>query len=855
METQKNHEIIQQQGLSTSEARKRLQENGRNELIRTSKVDPLKILLSQFTSPLILVLIAAAIISIGVGFIPGQESNTVDAVLILIIVLVSGVFGFVQDYEAEKTIEALQKMAVPHARVIRDGQEAEIPSAEVVPGDLLLLESGDMITADCRLVEVFHLEADESVLTGESRAVRKQPDDLVFSNTYVTGGNAKALVQQTGMKTRIGKVATKLQELEEEKSTFQKELASLGKKISILVLLIGIAIALIGIPKFGFYNALLTAISLAVAAIPEGLPAVVVLALAVGAKIMVKRNALIRKLSIIESVGAVDIICTDKTGTLTKNEMTVVKLYYNAREEDISDKKKEATINKTGELLLQCGILCNNSTSQSNDLGELKYFGEQTEIALRKVSERLIPKELTRNYKKVNEISFNSERKMMSVVMVDEEDRYTVFAKGAPEVLLGNCNRIITNGDITELTPQIKQSLLNENGSLAKAALRVLGFAYKPTENITDGIEEDLIWIGLQGMIDPPRDEVVDSIRECKTAGIRIIMITGDNPMTAEAIADQVGLESNGTVSGNDLDSMKNEELESKLKNNINVFARTNPFHKLRLLEALGKDHNVAMTGDGVNDALAIKKASVGIAMGKKGTEVAKQASDIVLLDDNFSTIRDAVKEGRTIFNNIRKFINYLLTCNFAEVAVIFFATLIFSLNEPILFPVQLLWINLLTDGLVALALGVDPASDDIMKQKPRKRNEPIINKQLIWLIGLIGVKKTIILLLTFFIVLQLDDMERARTVLFAGFVLYEFVRIASIRYQEKLNWLSNKWLLYALFVSLVLQIIVIYSPLNQYFYLEPLGFREWGILLVGCIFGFVLALPITKLVVKNIPD
>lgn len=855
METQKQTGTIQHQGLSTSDAGKRLQEFGRNELVRTSEVNPLKILLSQFTSPLILVLIAAAIISISVGFIPGQESNTVDAILILAIVLISGIFGFVQDYEAEKTIEALQKMAVPNARVIRDGQETEIPSVEVVPGDLLLLESGDMITADCLLVEAFHLEVDESVLTGESIAVRKHPENPVFSNTYVTGGNAKGLVLQTGMKTRIGKVATKLQELEKEKSTFQKELASIGKKISMLVLLIGVAIAVIGIPKFGFYNALLTAISLAVAAIPEGLPAVVVLALAVGAKIMVKRNALIRKLSIIESVGAVDIICTDKTGTLTKNEMTVVKLFFDAKEENISDEKKQVTLDKTGELLLQCGILCNNSTSHSNASGELKYFGEQTEIALRKASERLIPEELTWNYQKVNEISFNSERKMMSVVMVDDQDRHTVFAKGAPEVLLAKCNRIIIEGNITELTPETNRAVLKENASLAKAALRVLGFAYKPTISITDGIEEDLIWIGLQGMIDPPRDEVADSIRECSTAGIRIIMITGDNPMTAEAIAEQVGLKSNGTVSGSELDTMENDELENKLKNNINVFARTNPFHKLRLLEALEKEHNVAMTGDGVNDALAIKKASVGIAMGKKGTEVAKQASDIVLLDDNFSTIRDAVKEGRTIFNNIRKFINYLLTCNFAEVAVIFFATLIFSLDEPILFPVQLLWINLLTDGLVALALGVDPAAGNIMKQKPRKRNEPVINKQLMWLIGLIGIKKTIILLLTFFIVWRLDDLEKARTALFAGIVLYEFVRIASIRYQEKLNWFSNKWLLYALFLSLALQITVIYSPINQYFNAEPLGLREWGILLVGCLLGFVLAINITKLVVKYVPD
>lgn len=841
-------------GLTSEEALKRLHKFGRNEIRRTSKVSPFKILLSQFTSPLILVLIAAALISFAVGFFPGQDSNTVDALLILIIVLLSGIFGFIQDYEAEKTIEALQQMSTPTARVVRDGKEMEILSTEVVPGDLLLFESGDMVTADCQLIGSFHLQVDESVLTGESIAVHKKQDEKVFANTYVTEGNAKGLVEHTGMNTRIGKVASKLQEMEEKKSSFQMELGSLGKKMSVLTLIIGVAIAIIGTFKFGFYNALLTAISLAVAAIPEGLPAVVVLALAVGARAMVRKNALIRKLSIVESVGAANVICTDKTGTLTQNEMTVVRLYYDGKEQKIADAQNKSEDNSTFYQLLKCGELCNNSTVSANEEGENQYFGEQTEIALRKVGEKFLPQDLARNFKKVNEISFSSQRKMMSVVMVDENEKHTVFAKGAPEVLIEKCNRVVLNNEEQALTPALKSKILEQNASMAKEALRVLGFAYKPTENITDDIEENLIWIGLQGMIDPPREEVKQAIAECKTAGIRVIMITGDNPMTASAIAKQVGLDSSGEIEGSQLDNMKEEELEEKLASNINIFARTNPFHKLKILEALEKNNNVAMTGDGVNDALAIKKASVGISMGKKGTEVAKQASDIVLLDDNFSTIKEAIKEGRTIFNNIRKFINYLLTCNFAEVAVIFLSTIFFSLNDPILFPVQLLWVNLLTDGLVALALGVDPPARNIMKLKPRKRHEPIINKQLGWLIGVIGAKKTIILLLTFFIVMQYD-VEKARTVLFTGFVIYEFVRIASIRYMEKLTWFSNKWLLYSLFGSLALQVIIIYSPLNTFFYVEPLHLKEWGILLGGSVLGFVLALPITKLIVKWVPD
>ncbi|MBL6448071.1 calcium-translocating P-type ATPase, PMCA-type [Fulvivirga sp. 29W222] len=842
-------------GLTTKEARKRLLQTGRNELLRTARVNPLKILLSQFTSPLILVLIAAAFISLAVGFFPGQDSNTVDALLILIIVFLSGVFGFIQDYEAEKTIEALQKMAVPKARVIRDGKETEILSAEVVPGDLLLLEPGDMVTADCQLLETFHLQVDESVLTGESIAIHKQIEDAVFANTYVTEGNAKALVEKTGMATRIGKVASKLQEMEEKKSSFQRELGRLGKNMSMLTLIIGIAIAVIGFFKFGFYNALLTAISLAVAAIPEGLPAVVVLALAVGARAMVRKNALIRKLSIVESVGAANVICTDKTGTLTQNEMTVVKLYYDGKQLSITaDMEELPSGSPTLKHLLKCGILCNNSSMNVNEDGERQYFGEQTEIALRKVSEKYLAKEHARNFKKVNEISFSSERKMMSVVMVDETEHYIAFTKGAPEVLLQKCDRIAVNGEVLDLTKELKQELMDENARMAKDALRVLGFAYKPTKDITDGVEENLIWIGLQGMIDPPREEVKQALFECKTAGIRVVMITGDNPMTAGAIARQVGLDSAGEIDGAHLDKMKDEEIEAKLNQNINIFARTNPFHKLRILEALEKNNNVAMTGDGVNDALAIKKASVGISMGKKGTEVAKQASDIVLLDDNFSTIKEAIKEGRTIFNNIRKFINYLLTCNFAEVAVIFLSTIFFSLEDPILFPVQLLWVNLLTDGLVALALGVDPPASNIMKLNPRKRNEPIINKQLGWLIGAIGIKKTAILLLTFFIVMQYD-VEKARTALFTGFILYEFVRIGSIRYMEKLTWFSNKWLLFSLFGSLLLQLLIIYTPLNQFFYVEPLMWQEWGILLGGCIVGFVFALPITRIIVKWIPD
>ncbi|MEM8965688.1 MAG: cation-translocating P-type ATPase [Bacteroidota bacterium] len=842
------------QGLSRQEAQRRLSEFGRNEIIRQTKAHPIRILVRQFTSPLILLLIAAAIVSLAIGFLPDQEPNVVDALLILFIVILSGVLGFIQDYNAERTIEALQKMATPHARVIRDGQEVEIPSAEVVPDDLLLLESGDMVTADGKVVKAFHLELDESVLTGESAAVRKEADEPVFMNTYVTGGNARVLVTETGMRTQMGHVASRLQTLETEKSSFQVELGILSKRLSLITLVILVVIAIIGVFKYGFYTSLLTAISLAVAAIPEGLPAVVVLALAAGARVMFRKHALIRRLPIVESVGAVNIVCTDKTGTLTHNEMTVTHLHYDGQIHSVDSLEEAGTLDEAARQLLRCGQLCNNAMLGVDDHGEAKYFGEQTEIALLRISQQLLPTEDGQPHEKVNEISFNSERKMMSVVVADPTGALTVYAKGAPEVLIAKCTHTLRNGEVVPWDESARQQVLEQNVEFASQALRVLGFAYKPTESATEQVEENLVWLGLQAMIDPPRDEVAQAIQDCKTAGIRVIMITGDNPVTAQAIAEQVGLESSGVLGGPALDQLDDDALRQKLDEQVNIFARTNPFHKLRLLEILEVNNSVAMTGDGVNDALAIKKAEVGIAMGLKGTEVTKQASDLILLDDNFSTIRDAIKEGRTIFNNIRKFLDYLLTCNLAEVSLIFLATLLVDLNEPLLFPVQLLWVNLLTDGLVALALGVDPPAQDIMQHKPRPDKEPLINKRLGWLIALIGTKKMLLLMIVFLIIYPMG-LDIARSALLTGIVLFEFVRIGAIRYQEKLGWLANRWLVIGLAVSLLLQLIIVYSPINEYFYLVPLGGFEWMILLAGVVVGYLLAILITRFVVQNTPE
>ena len=841
---------MKKEGLTNIEARKSLEKFGKNEIRRTKKINTTKIFLSQFTSPLILILIVAGLISLGVGFLPNQSPRIADTVLILIIVLASGISGFFQEFKAEKAIEALQRMASPKVKVIRNNEEKEIDSTEVVPGDIIILNSGDIVPADAKIIESFNLELNEASLTGESREIKKEKSDEIFMNTFVYTGTAKALVTKTGMQTRIGQIATKLQEIKEEKTPFEKEVSKLSKKIFLVISAIIVVIFLASILKYNLYESLLTSISLAVAAIPEGLPAVIVLALAIGAKTMSKKNGLIRKLSVAESIGAVDIICTDKTGTLTKNEMVVTDLYSNGDEINLNNTSKDKT--KKLDQLFICGSLCNNSTVSYNKEKE-KYLGDPTEIALKKISEKFgfFKDKLEKDYKKVNEISFSPERKMMSVVF-QNKNKYIVYSKGAPEVLIKKCDKIYKNGEIRRLTESDKRKILDENNKFSSDGLRVLGFAFKKMLNYkNDNIEKDLIWIGLQAMIDSPRKEVKEVLKSCKTAGIRVIMITGDNSLTAKAVADKIGLKTKGILEGDDIDKLSDKELKKKLYDGINILARTNPLHKLRVLKILQEKNRVAMTGDGVNDSLALKKADVGIAMNINGTEVAKEASDIILLDDNFKTIVVSVKEGRRIFDNIRKFINYLLVCNFAEVAVLFFATLFLTLKEPILLPVQILWINLLTDGMPALALGVDPAEKDIMLKPPRKKGEPLINKRLSWLIWTIGSKKTAILIATFFLVLSFSGIKQARTALFTGFILYEFVRIGTIRYQDKIGWFSNKWLFSALLVSVLLQILIIYSPLNKLFHIVPLNFLSWIILIIGVIVGYVLAILITKIVVK----
>ncbi len=832
------------EGLTWEEARERLKIYGRNEIRRVKKRSPLRILLSQFTSPIILILIAAAFISFVTGFL-SPRTSFIDSALILLIVLISGVAGFLQEYKSEKTIEALQKMAAPKAKVVRSGRFAEIEASQLVPGDLILLEAGDVVPADAELIEAFALKVDEASLTGESIPVGKKAGDEVYMNTFVNTGRAKAVVKATGMATRVGRIAGKLEEIEEEATPFQKEMAKFSKNVTRAIILLIFVMSGVSFLKYDLSTSLLLAVSLAVAAIPEGLPAVLVLSLTMGAKAMAKRNALVRRLAAIESVGAVDVICTDKTGTITEGEMRVTVILTD-REIEV-EKVEEAE--EDLKLVLMCNALCNNSKVLYEE-GKRRYSGDKTEIALKMVARKFgfDKEELDREYRRVDEIPFTSERKMMSIV-VEKGERRLVFSKGAPEILILRCSKVYHKGEVVPLDENKKQEILKKNEDLASRGLRVLGFAFK---ELGEGeVEENLVWLGLQGIIDPPRKEIYKAIEDCKTAGIRVLMITGDNPLTAKAIAEEVGLESSGVVLGSEIDKLSNRQLEEKLASGINIFARTSPMHKFRILQVLQKESRVAMAGDGVNDALALKKADVGIAMGVRGTEVAKEASDIILLDDNFASIVAAVREGRRIFDNLRKFINYLFTCNFAEVAVIFLATLFLTLKEPVLLPVQLLWINLLTDGLPALALGIDPASPGIMKRPPRKMGEGILNKRLTLQILIIGIELTALLFLIFF--LTLDSGEGvARTALFTGFVLYEFARITGIRFQEKSSLFSNRLLLLSLVSSLMLQLLIIYTPANTFFHIEPLGFHEWVVLLFGFVLSLILA-AVTTIAINRI--
>ncbi|MHA2383329.1 MAG: cation-translocating P-type ATPase [Candidatus Thorarchaeota archaeon] len=740
------------EGLSTTEAEARLAKYGPNELVATGGISPLRMFLQQFTDPMVIILIIAIGISLVAAFLdPAHgESGIIDAVVIFAIVLFNSIFGFVQEYKSEQALEALKDMAAPKARVMRDGLWTVLESRNVVPGDLMGFEAGDRVAADGRVSYAVGFSVDEAPLTGESISVRKLVEPIhlqspvvgdmkncVFQGTTITSGKGQAIVTSTGMQTQFGKIAELVQESEKDMTPLQLDLDDLGKKLGLLIIVLCIIVfgaEIIQSAAESTLEALLAAIALAVSAIPEGLPAVVTITLAIGVQRMVQRNAIVRRLPSVETLGSTTIICSDKTGTITKNEMTATTMFVNGmtvtvggvgynragrftRASGVFDALSDPHVVK----LLEIGQLCSNSVLQPDITGKADFsvVGDPTEGAILVLAEKACKSydATLSEYTEITEISFDSARKRMTSINQNVEGELSASSKGAPEVLLPLCTHIYEGDKIKPLTQTDRDAIVEINAGLAENALRVLAFAYRPLDGEIPGwepeqVEKNLIFVGLIGMIDPPRDEVRDAMRICKMAGIRPIMITGDHKLTARAVAVDVGLiDPDGEVlSGADLDGLTPEEYNDAVIR-CNVFARVAPEHKLQIVSAL-KSHNevVAMTGDGVNDAPAIKTADVGISMGIRGADVTKEASDVILTDDNFATIVSAVEKGREIYSNIRKFVRFLLAANFDEVFLIF-TVIMLGLPLPIT-AIQILWLNLATDGFPALALGVDPPED-----------------------------------------------------------------------------------------------------------------------------------------------
>jgi Ca2+-transporting ATPase len=828
-------------GLTESESEARLGRYGPNEIKKKKRISKLAIFLNQFTSPLVVILIIATLLSALIG-------EMLDAIVILVILVFNAGFGFFQEYKAEKTIEALKKLTAPEATVIRDGKTKKIPSNMLVPGDIVVLEQGSKIPADVRIIKGIELKIDESALTGESVPVSKQAEPvkgktiaeracMAFMGTMVTYGRGQGVVVATGMGTEIGKIAKMVEEAGEQSTPLQKSLGDFAKKLGIIVVAISALVILIGTLRGDpLMEMITTGIALAVAAIPEGLPAVVTITLAIGLKKLAKHNALVKKLPAVEALGSTSVICADKTGTLTKNEMTVRKVWYNDRLVEVtgkgfepagdfllSRKKTDPAKDRQLSMLLRIGALCNNAELERGE--PCNIVGDPTEGALLVLAAKAkIDKEtLERECPREHEIPFTSERKMMSTVNLIGK-KNTLCVKGAPETVLSLCTRIYRDGKARKITAAERKKILEANHVLTGEALRVLAFAYREADakKPDSKLERDLVFVGLAGMIDPPRPDVAENISLCKRAGIKTVMITGDHKNTAVAIAKEIGIFEAGhkVLTGSDMETMSKDDLKNVIEE-VSVYARVNPEHKMMIVDAFkAKGHIIAMTGDGVNDAPALKGADIGIAMGIKGTDVAKEASDIILADDDFSNIVRAVEGGRHIYDNIKKFIYYLLSSNIGEVLVVFLAMLMFvdPAGRPLLplLAVHLLWINLVTDGPPALALGVDPPLPDIMARPPRDPKEKILSRGVIEFFALIGIIICIGTLGVFYWGLG-TGIEKARTMAFTTLVMYEMFNVINCRSLKytvfRMGVFSNRKLIYAVAASIILQLLVIYVP------------------------------------------
>lgn len=939
-------------GLSQAEAERRLAQYGPNELASAPPVPKWKKFLAQFKDPLVYLLLAATGISLIAWFIekanaaPGAEGGEIlpfDAIVIVLILIVNAVLGYIQESKAEEAVEALSQMTAPQTNVLRDGKIARINTVDVVPGDMVVLGEGDSIPADGRLLAAASLRVAEASLTGESVPVGKNVDTLaeakalgdranmVFNGTSVTQGTGRAIVTSTGMRTQVGKIADLLQATDDDDSPLQKEMNYVSKILGIAVCIIA-AVVLVALALTEGFNdihdvidSLLLSVSLAVAAVPEGLAAILTVVLALGVRRMAEHHAIVKKLHSVETLGSASVICSDKTGTLTRNEMTVERVVTPSGEVQLTGtgyapEGRMIAIRDAGLMptpspaqdaaqleavaVLAVGALANDGELRENvDAGEAsaasattwEAVGDPTEVSLIVAARKVKADRKYANYTRVGEIPFTSDRKRMAVVARDNADagRLTVFAKGAPDVLLGYCSRIAVNGAVRPMTQGDRQQILAAVERLSAEAYRTLGQAYRPLGTASladvpgvrinaaghvadiadqsDVLESDLIWVGMVGIIDPPRTEVRDSVAEAHRAGIRTVMITGDHPLTAARIASDLGIietDRNGSAAGADdlsgkvltgvqLDELPDEQAFDKATREISVYARVAPEHKLKIVESLQRQGNiVAMTGDGVNDAPAVKTADIGVAMGITGTEVTKQSAKMILADDNFSTIVEAVREGRGIFDNIRKFLRYLLSSNVGEVFTVFGGVMLagfLGITQPgsqgvtvPLLATQLLWINLLTDAAPALAMGVDPSTDDVMARKPRKLTDRVIDGQMwgdIIFIGLIMAAVTLIgmdmhLAGGLFTDRSVDavghdaQMTEARTMGFTILVFAQMLNALCSRSHDQsvfVGLFANKWLWGAIALSALLQVVVIYVPfLNTAFGTMPLSAGAW---------------------------
>ncbi len=892
-------------GLSQEEARKRLEKFGLNELKKEKGPSPIRMFFEQFTDILMVILLIAVALSVGSYFYKvsiGEPDITelYDALVIIAIVLATAILGFFEEFRSEKAVEALKKMTAPTAVVIRDGKDIKIPTAEIVPGDIILLYTGDKVPADARLIEAINLKIDEAPLTGESAPVNKNVDacsrdipvndrrNMAFTGTIVVYGRGKAVAAETGMNTEFGKIAKMVQVVGDEETPLEKRTKSIGKLIGILSIAICLGVAFVGFIEGRYWlDMILWGVSLAVAAVPEALPAIVTGALAVGMYRMAKVHTVVKRLPAVETLGCTSVICSDKTGTMTKGEMTVQRIYVNQKvikvtgigyepEGDfVSEDQKIDPKDVDIRTLLTAAALCNDSRLEKQTETERWIVkGDPTEGALVVTAAKagLWKEELEKEQPRIAELPFSSETKRMTTVHETGGKKKTAYMKGAPEIVLDKCTKILSNGKARKITDEDKTDVLKVNDAMAGQALRNLGVASRDVpesvRTCDEGIEKDFVFLGIMGMIDPPREEVKEAIYTCKKAGINVVMVTGDHKLTAVAVAKELNLltensNEESVLTGEELEKLNDEEL-TKIVDKTVIYARVSPEHKVRIVKAWkARGQIVAMTGDGVNDAPALKLSDIGVSMGITGTEVTKEASDMVLTDDNFASIVKAAREGREIYDNIKKYLTYLLRCNVMEILVMFIAVITVPTLARILSPgstnltlgdatialtaAQLLWVNLTTDGLPAIALGIDPGDPDIMERKPRDPQESVFTRDVKMYLTLVPIIMTVLLLFGYFYYHPWENefqLTEARTQLLTAMILMELANAISARSLKypvfKVGVFKNKFLWYAVTSSFLLQLVVLYTPLNAVFSVtapEPL---DWGfaILFTAITFG-----------------